>query len=201
MGLYSKFILPKVAHILCSHEIITQQREKVVPQAKGRVLEIGIGSGLNLPFYDPEKVEYVWGLDPNEGMWKLADTQNIQFGVEFIHAPAEEIPLEDKIADTALVTYTLCTVSDIVETLREIRRVLKPGGELVFCEHGAAAEESVRQWQDRLNPVWRIVAGGCNLNRRIPNLIEQEGFKIREMETMYIQGFKLASPNYSGTAV
>ena len=201
MGFYAKFVLPRVAHFVCSHKIIRQQREKLVPLATGRVLEIGIGSGLNLPFYDPQNVEYVWGLDPNEEMWKLADTQNIQFGVEFIHAPAEEIPLEDKIADTALVTYTLCTVHDILQTLREIRRVLKPGGKLVFCEHGTAPEESVRRWQDRLNPIWKILAGGCNLNRQIPTLLERGGFKIQKMDTKYINGAKFASFNYRGTAV
>jgi ubiquinone/menaquinone biosynthesis C-methylase UbiE len=200
LGFYNKYFLPKIAHFLCSHEIIRQQRQKVVPLAKGRVLEIGIGSGLNLPFYDPERVASVWGLDPSEKMWKLADTQDIRFGVEFIHAPAEAIPLEDGIADTVVATYTLCTVPDIMGTLGEIRRVLKPGGELVFCEHGAAPEERLKQWQDRLNPIWKTMAGGCNLNRQIPALLERGGFKIQKMDAMFIEGAKIASFNYWGTA-
>jgi len=201
VGFYAKYILPRVAHFVCSHKIIRQQREKVVPLATGRVLEIGIGSGLNLPFYDPQKVQHVWGLDPHAEMWNLANPRNFPFDVEFLQAPAERIPLDDGIADTVVVTYTLCTVVDALEALGEMRRILKPGGELIFCEHGAAPEESVRRWQDRLNPVWQKVAGGCNLNRQIPVLLEQGGFKIRAMETMFIQGLKLASFNYRGTAV
>ena len=201
MRFYKKYFLPKIAHFLCSHEIITEQRQKIIPQAKGHVLEIGIGSGLNLSFYDPEKVDHVWGLDPSEEMWNLANTHDIQFDVEYLQAPAERIPLKDKIADTVVVTYTLCTVTNIIDTLREMRRVLKPGGELIFCEHGAAPEKRVRLWQDRINPIWRKIAGGCNLNRQIPELLEQEGFKIQEIDTMFIQGFKLASFNYRGTAM
>jgi ubiquinone/menaquinone biosynthesis C-methylase UbiE len=201
LGLYAKYILPKVAHFLCSQTLITQQRKKVVPQAKGRVLEIGIGSGLNLPFYDPAKVEYVWGLDPSEEMWNLANTRDVQFEVEYLQAPAEKIPLDDKIADTIVVTYTLCTVPDIIETLREMRRVIKPGGKLIFCEHGAAPEVKVRRWQDRLNPIWKRLAGGCNLNRQIATLIEHGGFKIQELDTGFIEGIKVASFNYRGIAV
>ena len=201
MGLYSKYILPKIAHSLCSHQIIKQQREKVVPRAKGKVLEIGIGSGLNLPFYDPGKVEYVWGLDPSHEMWNLADIKDIHFDIEYLQAPAETVPLDEKIADTILMTYTLCTVRDAVKALKEMRRVLKPGGELLFCEHGAAPDEKVRKWQDRLNPIWKIMAGGCNLNRQIPTLLEHGGFKIQKMETMFIEGAKFGSFNYWGTAV
>ena len=201
MGLYSRYIVPKITHFLCRHEIITKQRRKIVPRASGRVLEIGIGSGLNLPFYNPETVEHVWGLDPSREMWKLADIGNIQFKVEFLEASAERIPLDDAIANTIVVTYSLCTVSKVIDVLREMRRVLSPGGELIFCEHGAAPEERVRRWQNRLNPVWKKIAGGCNLNRQIPELLEQEGFKILGLDAEYIPGMKFASFNYSGTAV
>ena len=187
--------------MVCSHDTIKHQREKVVPRAEGRVLEIGIGSGLNLPFYDPEKVQFVWGLDPHKEMWNLFHPRNVHFEVEFLQAPAESIPLEDATADTILATYTLCTIPDVQKALGEMRRVLKPGGKFIFCEHGAAPQAQVRRWQDRLNPLWKKVAGGCNLNRQIPSLIEQEGFKIKEMDTMFIQGLKLASFNYRGTAV
>ena len=201
MGFYAKYILPKAAHFVCSHKVITQQREKVVPQAKGRVLEIGIGSGLNLPFYDPQKVRHVWGLDPNEDMWNLAGTRNFQFEVEYLQASAEKIPLDDGSADSIVVTYALCSVPETIAALRDMRRVLKPGGELIFCEHGAAPEQKVKRWQDRLTPVWQKAAGGCRLNLQIPALIEQGGFKIRALDTMYIQGMKFASFNYWGSAV
>jgi len=200
VGLYSKYILPRVAHFLCSSKLITQQRQKVVPRARGRVLEIGIGSGLNLPFYDPQKVRHVWGLEPNENMWNLASSKRVPFDFEFLQASAEKIPLEDGSADSIVVTYTLCSVSQTIEALVDMRRVLRPGGELIFCEHGAAPEQSVRRWQERLNPIWQKAAGGCRLNLQIPTLLEQGGFKIRVLDMMYIQGPKIASYNYWGTA-
>lgn len=201
MGLYTKYILPRVAHFLCSSKLITQQRKKVVPLASGRVLEIGIGSGLNLPFYDARKVRHVWGLEPNGDMWNLAGPRNVGFDVEYLQASAEEIPLADGSADSIVVTYTLCSVAKASEALKDMRRVLKPGGELIFCEHGASPEPSVRRWQERLNPIWQKAAGGCRLDLQIPRLLEQGGFKIHDMDTMYIQGPKFASYNYWGTAV
>ena len=203
MGLYERFILPKVVHLTCSSKPIRYQRRKVVPLAKGRVLEIGIGSGLNLPYYDPSKVERVWGLEPSMQMRAMAEkrVRETQLKVEFIGLSDDEIPLESDSVDTVLVTYTLCTIPDVVRALEGMRRVLKPGGELIFSEHGLAPDENVRRWQDRLNPIWKRLGGGCNLNRPIPSLIEQGGFKIKSMETMYIPGWKPASFNYWGTAV
>ena len=201
VGFYAKYVLPRATHFICGHKTITQQRKKVIPLAKGQVLEIGIGSGLNLPLYDPKKVQHVWGLDPCKEMWQLANTRNVQFDVEYLQAPAERIPLEDGSADSIVATYTLCTVPNIINALKDMRRVLRPGGELIFCEHGAAPEERLKRWQDRLNPIWQKVAGGCNLNRQIPTLLERGGFKIRALDTMFIQGLKLASFNYWGTAV
>ena len=201
LGFYAKYILPRLTHFICSSKLITQQREKVVPQARGRVLEIGIGSGLNLPFYDSTKVRHVWGLDPNEDMWNLAGARDVAFDVEYLQASAEKIPLDDGSADSVVVTYTLCSVPKTIEALRDIRRVLRPGGELIFCEHGAAPEKNVRRWQERLNPIWQIWAGGCRLNLQIPVLLEQGGFNIRTLDTMYIEGPKFASYNYWGTAV
>lgn len=201
MRFYTKYILPRIAHLLCSSKLITQQREKVVPRAWGQVLEIGIGSGLNLPFYDPQKVRHVWGLDPNEDMWNLARRPAVGFDVEYLRASAEKIPLDNGSADSILITYSLCSVPQALEALRDMRRVLRPGGELIFCEHGAAPEQSVRRWQERLNPIWQKAAGGCRLNLQIPTLLEQAGFRIRALDTMYIQGPKIASFNYWGTAV
>jgi len=203
MGLYEKYILPKITEFLCSGKPIMYQRKKVVPLAKGRVLEIGIGSGLNLQFYDSSKVEYMWGLDISAQMRKMAEkrAKSIQFKVEFIGQSGNEIPLESNSVDTVLVTYTLCTIPDVGQALSEMSRVLMPGGELIFCEHGLAPDKDVRRWQNLMNPIWKRMGGGCNLNRPIPNLIEQGGFKINNIETMYIPGWKPASFNYWGSAV
>jgi ubiquinone/menaquinone biosynthesis C-methylase UbiE len=202
MGLYSKHILPKAVHFVCGRKPNTRQREKVVPRARGRVLEIGIGSGLNLPFYDAAKVTRVWGLDPAPEMTCMAEqaARSLPFEVEFIVQPGDEIPLEDNSVDTVLVTYTLCTIPDTTAALRQMSRVLRADGELIFCEHGAAPDAGVRRWQDRLNPLWQRLAGGCNLNRPIPALIEAGGFRIRSLETMYIPGWRPASFNYWGVA-
>jgi ubiquinone/menaquinone biosynthesis C-methylase UbiE len=203
MGLYDAYILPWITDIVCSGKSITYQRRKVVPLAKGRVLEIGVGSGLNLQFYDSSNVDHIWGLDPSARMRKMAAkrAQNLQFEVDFIGLSGNEIPLEENSVDTVLVTYTMCTIPDLVQALSEMRRVLKPGGELIFCEHGRAPDADIRRWQEQLNPIWKRIGGGCNLNRPIPNLIEQGGFKINNLETMYIPGWRPASYNYWGSAV
>ena len=203
MRFYDRFILPKLLHFACGLKPVRRQREKVVPHARGRVLEIGIGSGLNLPFYDSTKVTRLWGLEPSLEMRRVAEraTHRVGFEVELIGLSAEEIPLEDDAVDTVLITYTLCTIVEHEPALREMSRVLKPGGELMFCEHGAAPDDGVRRWQDRLNPIWKRVGGGCNLNRPIPDLIERAGFEVTNLETMYIPGWRPASFNYWGTAM
>ena len=202
MEFFTKFFLPKVVHFVCSSKPIRKQREKIVSLAAGRVVEVGIGSGLNLPLYDHGKVQQVWGLDPSMELWAMAaETVAVaKFKVEFIKSDAEAIPLDHSSADTVLVTYTLCTVPNILQALEEIRRVLKSDGQLIFCEHGVAPDASVRRWQNRLNPIWKRFSGGCNLNLPIPSLLEQSGFKIREMDTMYLPGWKPATFNYWGTA-
>lgn len=202
MSLYSKYVLPRLVHFACSMEPSMRQREKVIPLARGRVLEIGIGSGLNLPYYDRGKVTKLWGLDPSAEMQKIAEkaARSLEFDVEFLLHAADEIPLEDDSVDTVVTTYSLCTIEETEPALREIARVLKPGADLIFCEHGAAPDESVRRWQDRLDPIWKRLGGGCHLNRVIPELVEQGGFRIREMKTMYIPGWRPASFNYWGSA-
>lgn len=179
-----------------------RQRQKVVPLAKGRVLEVGIGSGLNLPFYDPAHVTEVLGLDPSEEMTDLAAkaAKEVPFGVDFVSAGAEEIPLDRDSVDTVILTYTLCTIPDSGPALREMARVLKPGGRLLFCEHGLAPDAGVRRWQNRINPLWSRLGGGCQLNRDIPELIRSGGFEIQGMETMYLPGWRPASFNYWGAA-
>ncbi len=203
MGFYDKYILPKVTHWICNQKPFQYQRKKVVPLAKGRVLEIGIGSGLNMPFYDPTKVECVWGLDPSRQMRKIAERRasELPFEVDFIGLSGEEIPLEKNDADTILVTYTLCTIPKVIQALNEMHRVLKPGGELIFSEHGKAPDENIRKWQERINPIWSYFGGGCQLNRPIPSIIEEGGFKIQNIDKMYIPGFKPASYHYWGTAI
>ena len=179
-----------------------RQREKLVPLASGRVLEVGMGSGLNLPFYDARRVTNVWGLEPAPEMSKMASAavEAVALDVEFVSAGGEQIPLDSESFDTVLMTFTLCTIPDAERALREIARVLKRGGQLLFCEHGAAPDAGVRRWQNRINPLWRRLAGGCHLNRDIPGLIRRGGFEITRMDTMYIPGWRPASFNYWGAA-
>ena len=203
MNPYEKYILPHFINVACGMKPITLQRQKVVPEASGRILEVGMGSGLNMPYYDPSKVEKVYGLEPSEDMRALASKRvaNAPFEVEFIDLPGEEIPLEDNSVDTVLLTYTLCTIPDTAQALAQMKRVLKPGGKLLFSEHGAAPDESVKKWQERINPYWKPIAGGCNLNRAIPQLLEQAGFKIKDMDMAYLPGTpKFAGFNYWGEA-
>lgn len=202
MNLYDKHVLPNLVHFACSLQPAMRQRQKIIPHAKGRVLEVGLGSGLNLPYYDASKVSKVWGLDPSPKMIQMAETRarSVNFEVEFINFPGEDIPLETNSVDTVVVTYTLCTIVDVDRALQEMLRVLRPDGELVFCEHGIAPDVSVRRLQKCINPLWKRIGGGCHLNREIPKFIEQNGFMIKEMEARYIPGWRPASYNYWGTA-
>ncbi len=203
MGFYEKHVLPRMINCACGTKPIMKQREKVVPLAAGTVLEIGIGTGLNLPFYDQARVERLIGLDPSEESWELAARRaaHLDFEVEFIGLPGEEIPLEDDSVDTVLVTFALCTIPDPVSALRGMGRVLRPGGRLLFCEHGRAPDDGVRKWQDRINPLWRRIAGGCNLNRDIPRLLGDGGFQVAELQQRYLPGTpRFAGYNYWGSA-
>jgi ubiquinone/menaquinone biosynthesis C-methylase UbiE len=202
MSIYEDHVLPHLIDLACSTKPTRKQREKVVHLAEGDVLEIGFGSGLNLPYYDAGKVRKIFGLEPSAGMRRKAQPNVDAAGldVEFIDLPGEEIPLESNSVDTVLVTFTLCSIADALTALEGMRRVLKPGGKLLYCEHGAAPDESVRRWQERLNPGWRRFSGGCNMNRDIPALIESSGFRISTDERMYIPGVKILSYNYWGTA-
>lgn len=203
MGFYENHVLPRFIDFACGQEPISIQRQKVVPKAEGRVLEVGMGSGLNLPFYDPSRVELVWGLEPSEGMRRRARERVARspFPVEWMSLPGEEIPLEDHSADTVLLTYTLCTIPDFRSALAQMRRVLKPGGRLLFSEHGAAPDPSVRKWQDRINPFWKKMAGGCNINRDVPSLLSEAGFEVQDLDTMYLPKTpKIAAFQYWGFA-
>ena len=204
MSLYEKYVLPKFLNCACGSKPVARQREKVVPLAEGRVLEIGIGSGLNLPFYDKTKVDEIWGLDPSEELSEMARIVATQEGmkVNFISSGAEEIPLPDDHFDSVLITYTMCTIPEVIRANTEIRRVLKEQGKMIFCEHGVAPDGNIRKWQKRINPFWGKIAGGCNINRNIPSLIQESGFDIVEMEEMYLPNTpKIAGYNFWGYAV
>lgn len=187
MGFYERHILPRFLDCACGTKAVGEMRARIVPQAAGTVLEIGIGSGLNLPFYDERKVRRVIGLDPAGAMLTRARrrARAVAFPVEFVALGAERIPLHAASVDTALSTYTLCTIPNPVEALREIRRVLKPGGRLLFCEHGLAPETEVAKWQHRLDRPWSCMAGGCHLNRDVPEILEAGGFVIETLQTCY----------------
>ena len=167
-----------------------KQREKVLPLCNGVVLEVGAGSGLNFSLYNPDKVSMVYALEPDPEMLKQARTQaqKVELSFSFLEAGAEQIPLEDNMIDTVLLTFTLCTIPKPDLALKEMRRVLKNSGKLIFCEHGVAPDKKVQQKQNILNLFWPYLSGGCNLNRDIPKLIEENGFKFENVETMYLPG-------------
>ena len=202
MGWYEERIVPRMINLACSSKPTMKQREKIVPRAAGDVLEIGFGSGLNLPHYDRQKVRHIWGLEPSEGMRDLAVKPIAESGldIELIDLPGEEIPLDDNCVDTVLITYTLCTIPDVASALEGVRRVIKQDGKLLFCEHGKAPDSNVRKWQDRLNPTWKRFTGGCNMNRDIAGIITSAGFVIDDDNRMYIPGLKALSYNYWGAA-
>lgn len=202
MSFYENRLLPRLINIACSLRPILRQREKVVPLASGDVLEIGFGSGLNLPYLDPDKVRHVWGLEPSEGMRRLARKRIAASGldVELLDLPGEDIPLQSNSVDTVLITYSLCTIPDTAAALDGARRVLKPAGKLLFCEHGKAPDEEVLRWQKRLNRGWSALAGGCNLHRNIPAMLGASGFSIVDDNRAYLPGIRALSYNYWGVA-
>jgi len=202
MKLYDRFVLPYAVHYTCSRRPQLRQRAKVVPAAAGVVLEIGFGSGLNLAYYDAARVERVLALEPSAEMRRLAApaVARAPVPVEWIAEPAERLPLAPASVDSVVVTFTLCTIPDVARALGEIRRALRPGGALHFCEHGAAPDPSVRRWQDRLDPIWGWFSGGCHLNRPVPELLRREGFQLERLETRYLPGWRPASYNYWGAA-
>lgn len=198
---YDRHILPYLIDLACGIGPVGRQREKVVPQARGRVLEIGIGTGRNIPYYDRSRVSQVVGVDPALRMHHLAEKRIRQTGlpVELIGLSAEKLPVADASFDTVVCTYTLCTIPDPLAALAEMKRVLVPGGRLLFSEHGVAPDANVARWQARLQPLWKPLAGGCHLNRDIPLLLKEAGFQT-QLESAYIPGPRVVSYHYWGQA-
>ena len=203
LSFYDKYILPKFLNCACGSKPINYQREKIVPLAEGTVLDVGIGSGLNIPYYNKSKIKCLYGLDPSIELLNLAKSlaKKNELEIEFLECGAEAIRLPNDSIDTVVITYTLCTIPDTQLSNQEIIRVLKPNGKLLFCEHGLAPDINIAKWQKRINPIWNKIAGGCNLNRDIPNLIRSSGLKISNMEEMYLPSTpKFAGYNYWGVA-
>ena len=200
---YEKYLLPKLLDTCCSTKPVNYQRKKIVPHAAGTILEIGIGSGLNIPFYDKSKVEKIYGLDPSPELCEMAKqaADKNEINIDFLLNGAEEIKLKSNSIDTVLLTYTLCTIPNPFDALREIKRVMKSDARILFCEHGIAPDKKVLKWQNRINPIWGKLFGGCNINRDIPNIFLESGFKMSNLEQMYLPSTpKIVGYNYWGNA-
>ncbi len=202
MGFYAKYILPRLIDLAMRNKDTARLRAEWIPHAHGEVLEVGIGSGLNLPFYSPE-VRRVYGVDPSVELQQMALNRagKSPVEVEFLPQSAEEpLPLPNASIDTAVVTWTLCSIPNPSEALQQAKRVLKPTGRLIFVEDGRSSDPSVVVWQDRITPVWKKIGGGCHLNRKIDDLITGAGFQIVELRTNYLPGPRPMTYTYQGFA-
>ena len=202
MGFWDERVVPQMVRWACAHENVNRQRAKVVPHAHGRVLEIGMGAGLNVPHYDPDRVTEVVGIEPSARLRSDASRRAAAapMPVRVVDAVAERLPVDDESIDSAVVTYTLCTIPDVGAALRELRRVLVPGGTIHFVEHGLAPDERVRRLQRVLEPGWRRFAGGCHLTRDVARLLAQHGFAVEELDAMYLPGPRVLNWNRWGRA-
>jgi ubiquinone/menaquinone biosynthesis C-methylase UbiE len=201
MSFYQHHALPRLLHMVMQQEAMVPYHRRVIGAAEGRVLEVGIGSGLNLPLYGPS-VRSVIGLDPSPELLLMARdrARTALVPVKLLEASAETVPLDDASIDTVVTTWTLCTIPDAPRALSELRRVLRPGGALLFVEHGRAPEFGVARWQDRLDPMWRRLAGGCHLNRKIDELISGSGFRIDALTNARLPGPRTHTFLYEGRA-
>jgi len=201
MGLYQERIVPWLTNLAMRNRDLVAYRQRIVSAAAGRVLEVGIGSGFNLPFYGGG-VSRVLGLDPSARLLAMARraAPEAHASLELIEGTAEAIPLDNATIDTVVTTWTLCSIPEAGAALQEMRRVLRPAGRLLFVEHGRAPEARVRWWQDSLTPVWRPLAGGCHLNRPIADMIENAGFVLERLETGYMRGPNPMAFMYEGSA-
>jgi ubiquinone/menaquinone biosynthesis C-methylase UbiE len=204
MPFYKDRVYPHLVTMLGNPKPIREVRQRILPLAEGRVLEIGVGPGVNFVHYDPAKVSKVYALEPNPGMIRRAEQQRrrTELEVEFLDLPGERIPLDDDSVDTVVSTFTLCTIPGVVEAIRGIRRVLRPGGKFIFFEHGISPDPRVRRWQERSEPLFHWAFEGCHVTRDIPALITEGGFKIEQMDTAYLAPFpKSGSHCWWGTAI
>lgn len=202
MSPWERLVVPRLVQWACAANPVLRQRAKVVPRAVGQVLEIGVGSGLNLPHYDGEQTASVFGIDPSRELLAAAEgaARRAPFPVTLERGSAEDLPLESGTIDTVVVTYSLCSIPDIGGALGEARRVLRPGGTLLFAEHGLAPDQEVVRWQRRLDPLWSRLGGGCHLDRDIPTLIGEAGFEVDSLDTLYLPGPRFLNFNYWGSA-
>ena len=204
MPFYKDRVYPHLVTMLGNPKPIRDVRQRILPLAEGRILEIGVGPGVNFVHYDPAKVSKVYALEPNPGMIRMAEQQRrrTELDVEFLDMPGERIPLGDGTVDTVVSTFTLCTIPGVVEAIRGIRRVLRPGGKFIFFEHGLSPDPRVRRWQEWSEPLFHLAFEGCHVTRDIPSLIREGGFKIEQMDTAYLAPFpKSGSHCWWGTAI
>jgi ubiquinone/menaquinone biosynthesis C-methylase UbiE len=191
MGFYRERVYPQLVNILGNPKPIAEIRQRIMPLAQGVVLEIGVGTGVNFPHYDPARVHKLYALEPNKGMLRRANEQRsrVEFQVEFLDLPGERIPLSEASVDTIVSTFTLCTIPGVKEAIQGLAKVLKPGGKFIFFEHGLAPDAPVQRWQKRTEPLFRWAFEGCHVARNIPALITEGGFKIEKMDTGYLAPF------------
>ncbi len=202
MNLYERYLIPRVINCICGLKPTMRQREKIIPEASGIVLELGIGSGLNTSFYDSKRVTHLIGIDPNPYMKVLQEAlSSSMLTSEILVQSAENLPFEKQSIDTIVSTYTMCTIPELAATMSECRRVLRKNGQLLFIEHGLSPDTSVSKVQNRINPFWRRISCGCQLNRDIPVLLNDNGFTISELSSMYLPGWKPATWNVWGKAI
>jgi len=200
MSLYAKYVLPRITDLAMNNRETRRLRAALIPHARGQVLEVGIGSGLNLEFYSPE-VERIYGVDPSLELQRMARKRLGRIDVQFLSQSAEEpLPLANASIDTVVLTWTLCSIADPQRALQEMKRVLKADGKLIFVEHGRAPDPDVIVWQDQLTPLWKRIGGGCHLNRRIDEIIKEAGFQIPELTTSYLRGPRPMTYTYQGIA-
>ena len=202
MGIYSRFIFPRMMDIMMSHSTLSNYRVELLQDVKGEILEIGFGSGLNIPHY-PKEIDHIATVDINPGMNSIAEKRIKENSITVDHRvlSGESLPMENNTFESVVCTWTLCSIENVDQAVREVHRVLKPGGKFYFIEHGLSNEAKVQCWQNRLNPVQKLIADGCNLNRDIRKIIEKQKFSRLDLETFYMENFpKTHSYSYKGIA-
>jgi ubiquinone/menaquinone biosynthesis C-methylase UbiE len=201
MGFYERWIVPRLLDLAMRNRLLDDYRQRTIETARGLVLEVGVGSGLNLPLYG-SAVTRVVGLDPSPELLRLASnrTADAVVPVSLLRGSAEHVPFRDAVFDAIVMTWTLCSIPNPIAALTEMRRVLKPGGQLLFVEHGLSPEIRTARWQHRLTPYWKRISGGCHLDRQMDDLIRSAGFEIDAVETGYLKGPKPWTFMYQGVA-